>query len=293
MLMTPEHVPRVGKAPPVGKRTAGKLRFLSGALRGSLRLLAVLAGTLLANVLSVPWPVAICTPALAKDDRVGLILSQLPPQDSAAYRAIRGSAGAAAAQPLPLTKAEMWSVPKGNVAAVKRAVGEHGALIVEIAPDWNHLLRAAPVGLRLSAQQEAMLQRARETQGTTGVGVVATASPAVVEYALTANAHAKGAHTRPSQIVLALGNEAVTLTRSSVDIRPNMCIWRGVVADSGMPVTILWWPAGKMTGIIQHRGRIYAIRHIGGEMHAVIESREDLMPSERPVEHRPENPGRP
>jgi hypothetical protein len=280
----------------VGKRSAGKLRLLSGALRGYryLRLLAVLAGTLLANLLNVPWHVASCTPALAKDDRLGLILSQLPPRDSAAYRAIRGSAGAAAAElPLPLTKAEMWSVPKGNVAAVKRAAGEHGALIVELAPDWNHLLRAAPVGLRLSAQQEAMMQRARDTQGTTGVGVVATASPGLIEYALTENAHVKGAHTRPSQIVLALGNEAVTLTRSSVDIRPNMCVWRGVVADSGMPVTILWWPSGKMTGIIQHRGRIYAIRHIGGEMHAVIESREELMPSEHPAEHRPENPGRP
>jgi hypothetical protein len=183
----------------------------------------------------------------------------------------------------------MWSVPMGSVAAVKRAAGEHGALVIELASDWNHLLRAAPVGLRLSAQQEALIERAREAKGTTGVGVVAAQSPPLVEYALTVNARAKGAPSRPSQIVLALGDTAVTLTRSSVDIRPNMCVWRGAVEDSGMPVTILWWPAGKRTGIIQHKGRIYAIRHIGGEMHAVIESREDLMPSEHP----PENSGRP
>jgi hypothetical protein len=249
----------------------------------------VLAGTLLAGLLTVPWPVTICTSALAKDDRVGLILSQLPPQESTAYRAIRGPAGAAAGQPLPLTKAEMWSVPKANVAAVKRAAAEQRALVMELASDWNHLLRTAPVDLRLSAQQEAMMQRAREAKGTTAVSVVALPSPALVEYALTENAHAKGAHISPSQIVLALGDTAVSLTRSSVDIRPDMCVWRGVVADTGMPVTILWWPAGRMTGIIQHKGRIYAIRHIGGEMHAVIESREDLMPSEHP----PENSGSP
>jgi Metallo-peptidase family M12 len=39
----------------------------------------------------------------------------------------------------------------------------------------------------------------------------------------------------------------------------------------------MWWPGGKMTGTVQHEGRIYSIRHMGGEMHAVVEMGENLM----------------
>jgi hypothetical protein len=35
-----------------------------------------------------------------------------------------------------------------------------------------------------------------------------------------------------------------------------------------------------MTGTVQHEGRIYSIRHMGGEKHAVVEMGENLMPQE-------------
>ena len=35
-----------------------------------------------------------------------------------------------------------------------------------------------------------------------------------------------------------------------------------------------------MAGTVQHEGRIYSIRHLGGEMHAVVEMGEDRMPQE-------------
>ena len=35
-----------------------------------------------------------------------------------------------------------------------------------------------------------------------------------------------------------------------------------------------------MTGTIQHQGRIYSIRHMGGEMHAIVEIGEERMPPE-------------
>jgi hypothetical protein len=59
-----------------------------------------------------------------------------------------------------------------------------------------------------------------------------------------------------------------------------MCIWRGTVEGTGAPATIMWWPGGKMAGTLQHEGRIYSIRHMGGEMHAVVEMSEDKMPQE-------------
>jgi hypothetical protein len=35
-----------------------------------------------------------------------------------------------------------------------------------------------------------------------------------------------------------------------------------------------------MAGTLQHEGRVYSIRHMGGEMHAVVEMAEDKMPQE-------------
>jgi len=59
-----------------------------------------------------------------------------------------------------------------------------------------------------------------------------------------------------------------------------MCIWRGAVEGTDAPATIMWWPGGKMAGTLQHQGKIYSIRHMGGEMHAVVEMGEDRMPQE-------------
>ena len=48
-----------------------------------------------------------------------------------------------------------------------------------------------------------------------------------------------------------------------------------------------------MAGTVQHQGRIYSIRHMGGEMHAVVEMSEDKMPQEHapmPERMRPDDP---
>jgi hypothetical protein len=75
--------------------------------------------------------------------------------------------------------------------------------------------------------------------------------------------------------------KALTIVRSKVDIIPkHRCTWRGTVEGTGAPVTIMWWPGGKMAGTLQHEGRVYSIRHMGGEMHAVVEMAEDKMPQE-------------
>ena len=38
---------------------------------------------------------------------------------------------------------------------------------------------------------------------------------------------------------------ALTITRTSVDIKPDMCIWRGTVDGTDAPATIMWWPASR------------------------------------------------
>jgi hypothetical protein len=103
----------------------------------------------------------------------------------------------------------------------------------------------------------------------------------MVEYALIKDAGDQGSAGQAASITVALGDDtALTIRRTSVDIRSDMCVWRGVVQGTGAPATIMWWPGGKMAGTVQHQGRIYSIRHLGGEMHAVVEMGEDRMPQE-------------
>jgi hypothetical protein len=221
-------------------------------------------------------------------ERVGLIMSGLPPPGSPTYNRIRKRAGRATGQFLPLTKTEVWSVPKENLEAVKAAAGERGVGVDPLDADWNHIFRPAPAALRLDAQQEAIIERVRSSKATMGIGIVAARAPALVEYALTRDAIAKD----PSHIVLTLGEKAVlTLTRTSVEIRPDMCVWRGTAAGDEAPATIMWWPGGKMAGMVQHQGHIYSIRHIGGDVHLIIETSEDRLPQEHaPMPARPSGP---
>ena len=59
-----------------------------------------------------------------------------------------------------------------------------------------------------------------------------------------------------------------------------MCVWRGVVEGTDAPATIMWWPGGKIAGTVQHQGRIYSLRHMGGDMMAVVEMDKGKMPQE-------------
>jgi len=244
-------------------------RGLIGSGRRATALLALLV--LLAGGLE---------PAQTEAERVGLILSKLPPRGSPAYNAIRKLAGKATGQLLPLTGSEMWSVPKENMDAVKSAASQHGIAVAMLDATWNQVFHSAPADLKLNEQQEAMVKRAHAAQATVGIGIVAAAAPAVVEYALTMDA-TTNATGRKAKIILALSERTLlTITRTSVEIRPDMCVWRGAVDGTDAPATILWWPLGRMAGMVQHEGHIYSIRHIGGDIHAIIESSEDRMPPE-------------
>jgi metallopeptidase family M12-like protein len=235
---------------------------------------AALAGYLLSHA---------AAPALAQDDqeRVPLIMSKLPRQGSALYNAIKRHAGKAKGQVLTLTKTEMWAVPKRNVAAVKRAAAAHGVGVDQLGSDWNHVFHPAPADMKMDDKQKSMVDRAKASRASMGVGMMMAPRAPTVEYALTKDADTPAAAHDAAKIIVKLSNEKLlTITRTSVDIKPTMCVWRGTVDGTDAPATIMWWPGGKMSGTVQHEGRIYSIRHIGGEMHAVVEMGEDRMPDE-------------
>lgn len=220
-------------------------------------------------------------PAQTEPDRVELIMSKLPPQNSANYKIIKKLAGKATSQFLTLTNTEMWSIPKGNVNAVKKAAAQHGASVKQLGADWNHVFRPAPPNMTITDKQNAILERVMADKATMGVSVVAMSAPPMVEYALTKDADAPAGSKDAAKIKIKLsGKTVIVITRTSVKIERNVCIWRGVVDGTGAPAMLMWWPGGRMAGIIRHQGRIYSIRHMGGAVHAIIEISKDRMPPE-------------
>jgi hypothetical protein len=228
-----------------------------------------------------------CSPALAQaqPERVPLIMTKLPPSGSAKYKRIIGKAGKARGQVLTLTKTEMWEVPKENVEAVKKAATELGAVANTVGADYNNVFRPAPAAMTMTDKQQHMMEMAKSAKSTMGVGMMEAPMAPMVEFALTKDAGpyigSPATSKEAARILIKLSDKTqLTIVRTNVDIRKDMCVWRGAVEGTGAPATIMWWPGGKMAGTVQHEGRIYSIRHMGGEMHAVVEMAEDKMPQE-------------
>jgi hypothetical protein len=244
--------------------------------------------------------------AQTSQERVQLILSTLPPQQSATYKALKALAGNPSGQVLPLTKSEIWTVPGEKVDAVMKAASQHGVGVRQLneraaadpgprrrtrgaipeasrepRDDWNQIFRLAPADIRMNDKQKQLMEIAKASRATVGVGVMETPFAPVVEYALTKDAGLPTPSKDPAKITVTLSQSTVlTINRRSVDITPRMCTWHGSVEGTEAPATIMWWPDGKMTGSVQHEGRLYAIRHLGGEMHAVVELSDAKMPQE-------------
>jgi hypothetical protein len=239
--------------------------------------------------------------ALAADSAaVELILSNLPPKGSEAYNELVTLAGKEAThQLLPMTQSEMWSVPKQNVDAVKKGAAGRGAGAYELGADWNQVFLLMPgargswermkaVTGRVMSSKEKMLafmtekqrimrDRAQSSKAVTSVDMVLAPPPGAVEYALTKPASER----EPAKIKVPITEKAVlTITRTSVEASSGMLVWRGTVDGTGAPMMLLWWPDGRMAGTIQHEGHIYSIRHLGGDMYAIVEMSEEQMPTE-------------
>jgi len=231
------------------------------------------------------------SPVMAQSDEVPLIM--LKPQGAGAltrprleklYAAIRKRSEKAKGQLLSLTKTEVWMVPRANVEGVRKAAARHGVVMSRLSETWKQVFHKAPSETRINDRQKTLMDRAKASLAALGVGVMAAPRPPMVEYALTKDADAQGPAKDATSITVVLSEQTVlTIHRASVEVRPDMCLWRGVVDGTGEPATLMWWPGGRMAGTVQHAGRIYSIRHLGGELHAVVEMAENRMP----LEHAP------
>ncbi|HEY2981137.1 MAG TPA: M12 family metallo-peptidase, partial [Anaerolineales bacterium] len=179
---------------------------------------------------------------------------------------------------LPMTRAEKWSVRKQDVEAVKKAAAGRGFLVIELGADSDQIMRDAPSDTQLTEQQKVLVDRAKTISAATSVKVLIGPHPAVLEHALIGDANCP---TEPVKIAVPLGGGGNKgITRTNIEIKGDKAIWRGPLDESDVPVTLIWWPNGRMAGTAQHRGHLYSIRHLGGSIYAVVEMSEERMPAE-------------
>ena len=240
-----------------------------------------------ASLGSLLWLSSTTVVAQAEPETVPLIM--LKPQGASfsaprlrkLYAALKKRSARATSQILPLTKTEVWTVPKDQAEAVRKTAARHGVVMSKLSATWNYVFHKAPTNAKISDKQKSILDRARSSLATLSVAMMAAPAPPMVEYALTKDPSIRSNTQDAPTIAVTLSDDSVlTIRRTSIDIKADFCIWRGIVETTGAPATIMWWPGGKTTGTVQHQGRIYSIRHMGGEMHAVVEMGEERMPPE-------------
>jgi hypothetical protein len=261
------------------QRIAGFRRSL-GCAHTTARLFKRLVRTMAAVVL-----LAACVgrSSLAQETyaTVDLLLSRSyssEPSTRELHEALRGSIAIIRLERLPLTGSEKWTVAKESLASVRAAAARSGFVVTELGPNSNNVLRSsAEIGL--SEPQSALVHAARASKVVTGIGLARSASPAVLEHALTRNAGPPAGSPQPSNITLALDeNTVVSVTRSSVTIEGDVASWRGTVAETGAPVVLMLWPNGQMAGLVEHKGSFYSIRHLDRDIFAVLEMKAERMP---------------
>jgi hypothetical protein len=179
---------------------------------------------------------------------------------------------------LPMTRCEKWSVPKSQVEAVKKEAAKRGVVVTELGgARFEHMMQSAPDDTKLNAKQRAMLERVKAAKATQGVKLMVGPPPAVLEHTLTKDPDDPTA----GKITVAVdANTTKTIVRTSIDLKPHVCIWRGTMQETGAQVTLMWWPDGSMAGTVQEQNRVYSIRHVGGPLYAMVDMSGDRMPSD-------------
>ena len=221
----------------------------------------------------------------ADEERVDIIVSQ-PDAGQRGHSLRRFFSGVKAriaqvtGHVLPMTRCEKWSVAKKDLEKVKKQAAKNGVVITQLGADWEQLMRVTEEA-QLDDKQKAMVERAKASKSTLGVKIMVAPPPAVLEHALTADIKNPDGTSQPAKITVGFANNtSITIVRTSVDIKPDMCIWRGTVEGTESQVTFMWWANGKMTGTVQGEGKPKSIRHLGGRLYAVVEMGEDRMPRE-------------
>ena len=215
---------------------------------------------------------------------VGLIMEKLPPQSSPHYRKLRKLAGKATGQALHMTKSEVWNVPPEHVDRLIEEAARQGVLVTRIDANWNHTLAPVSESTPMTDDQKRMMTDAMQSKAAMGMSMMALPKASMLEYALTKDMDgAAKDHLSPTVVIPLNATTSITVQRRHIEMQGDSYIWHGTIEGTGEPVTLVCWPGGRLTGNISHKGHMYSIRSLGGDMHGVVE----LSPEGLPPEHAP------
>ena len=220
-----------------------------------------------------------------QDGRGEVILSNLPPEGSPAYKELLRIAGQKAkGQILRLTQSEVWRVPRNLIGKVKAHCEKTGVDITPVPSDWNQILKPPPK-LSMTNAQELILDAIKRDKQIKSVGVMASPDAALIELALLRESglQASPGEDGRTQVVIPINDKLkVTAVRKRKEMHANGCVWHGEIVDTGEPVILMWFKnEQRYTGMFSYKGYIYNLVNIGSGMHAVVES----DPSQMPPDH--------
>ncbi len=212
--------------------------------------------------------------AVSAEDQAELILSHLPSKQTAEYKTLRDVATPTSGQDLAMTGAEMWSVPDSRYAALREAATKQGVTVRHLDDSASPELATVMTDAKMTPAQQEMM----ESKAAVGMSMMMLPDAATMEYALTKRMNAP-AGSAPQTLLIPL-NEKLTVTaqRTEISKTDDGYIWRGVIDGTGEPVTLLWWPSGRLAGTVVHAGHTFVIKNLEGGMHGMLELTPDKMP---------------
>jgi hypothetical protein len=123
--------------------------------------------------------------AVSADEQTDVILSHLPAKQSAEYKALRDVAGAIGGQDLPMTGAEMWTVPDAHYAALREAAAKQGATVRRLDDSATPELATVMTGSKMTPAQQEMMHKSMDSKAAVGMSMIMLPGAATTEYALT------------------------------------------------------------------------------------------------------------
>ena len=226
--------------------------------------LALLAGLGLAEV--------------SAEERTDVILAHLPAKESPGYKALRELATPTGGQDLAMTGAEMWTVPDARYAALREAATKQGITVRRLDDSASPELATVMTGVKMTPAQQEMMHKTMESKAAVGMSMMKLPDAATMEYALTKRMNAPEG-SAPQTVLIPLNDKlTVTARRTEISKTDDGYIWRGVIDETGEPITLLWWPSGRLAGTVMYRGHAYVIKNLEGNMHGMLELTPDKMP---------------
>jgi hypothetical protein len=213
-----------------------------------------------------------------------IIITNVPRHSSRVREFLKrlfGRASAAKAK-LEVTGSEVWTVPKGKLAGVEKRLKRLGSKVIRLRENWNHILRRSKEPVAMTAAQRAAVNKMSKSPETVNLGMFSMPDPALVELAL--NGEQKTQEQFARVIIPVSDDESVTIVRTRpTDKTDKGFTWSGEVEGTGERAVLMLWRDGHLSGYFGHKGRVFTVNHVRGQVHTMAE----IDPGRLPADHAP------